>query len=285
MKLSLSLSWVALCVLLSSCASPWIRRPEIDQIKKLAIVSIVANQRIKRTDGRGGAFSASNSNDWADTRVQLIHYASEIFTKALRAATGWKIIPASEIVRNDRYRGIVAIAVDPETEKAEAVMVFAKEPAKDFVTLPGMEPLFLTQDSDFKPNPSRKKDKSVTDEMMAEQDQQEQQEKLRQLAHALEVDAVALIQLQFSYRRIPSQKGGFIAKPMLTSELNILTKEGKLALQTDRLNRTKRFLSDAEVPVISGEMILEKAATPYKRLIDQNVNFIVERIKKEFFAS
>ena len=172
-------------LMLGGCATSIVKQPEIAQVKRVAIVSLYADERVPEVKGRG---IVKNWND--QVRLQVAEDALNTFERELYKL-GWKVVPPTNVLQSQAYQKTFAIPEVPE-EAADSTGVklasFLLENYRSrYFTPAGMWPI-----------PLESKGNSV--QLFGSTPQKpNKQIMLGQMAKQLGVDAVILVQLDYCY--------------------------------------------------------------------------------------
>lgn len=234
---------------LTSCASI-VRHPEVDHVKKLAIVSVYTNQDIPKVGG-GGSNSGGlaflkkavegKDADTGDTsnRVRLAKYALDKYTALLSQVPGWQVIPAERVLASNDYQALGKIDAKKTggNRTLASIGEFAQkiDQAK-FNTPPKMWAIRL----------------DGTNNNRAELEQG-----LAQLCRKLGVDAVAVVNLDLAYEAgFFSVAGTGASHASVASSVKILNKDGKYAVVFPDLQPAagKRYDSNTGITMIGGRI-------------------------------
>ncbi len=250
MKRSLLASLLALS--LGVGCSHVLYRPEADSVKTVAVVSLYMNREIydvehpTAADAKtlGGLIKAAATTAVRDRfgdpeakAVQpIVTYGVKAFSEQLSSVGRWQFIPPTDVVAHAGYKAFYEGGVKGNLGKLLGLMNEAA--MAEYVAPEGMIVIPVSRVVD---------QGSVGFYGDARDPKEEMRQQLAKLAQDLGVDAVAVVQLDVAYKR-----GWFIVNGMRRAAGNvaaaavIITKEGKIALQTDFGGRGggKRFEGD-----------------------------------------
>jgi hypothetical protein len=262
---SLSLSALSGCVTTSM-----VKKPEVDSVKTIAVVAVYSNTGVKNTDGesetskiagmanmvgltgnnsKAGDSVAGKLLDFGGTR--LVEHAKQELERELARVKGWKVIDASQFVDKDVYQKF-ATKMDDTVREEQGVMRKVSGPA--FVTVPRMAamPYGLKADARSKV--------------------------LKQLATDLGVDAVAILKLDMAYSPSTSIGGNGTAAAAISSNLEIVNKEGGTAV----LGSLNEIRSADTVGMMAGSIIFsEKTEKIFKQAISRTAEIYTDKINKD----
>jgi hypothetical protein len=247
-----------------------VKKPEVDIVKKVAVVSVYSNTGVKNLKGdsetskiagmanmfgmtgnnsKAGESEAAKLLDFGGTR--LVEHAIGEIEKELTRVKGWKVVPASEFVDNPAYQKF-ATAMDDQIREEQGVMRKISGPA--FVTVPRMAAMpYGLKDAD-------------------------RNAKLKQLAADLGVDAVAVLKLNIAYTPSTAIGNHGTAAAAISSNLDIVNRNGETAV----LGSLGEIRSSDTVAMIGGSIIFnEKTEGIFKQAITKTASIYSDRINKD----
>lgn len=243
MKRFTSLWLTGTALILAGCASILVR-PGINTVKSVAVVSVYMNREIYNAaspKAAGGAMDLVKSlvkaglkKTGIDQKLNLereeqmiISHALKEYNAALASVGRWQVKPVEDLVNKPAYRQLI---------EGNQTKSFFDAVANDMVNggwvTPTDFPFFSTDDvagtRHTKTYGNVKDPKADARKVLAD------------LARALDVDAVAVVQVDAAYRfgklgRL-SLGSTTMAKPTVSSRVVMVTKDGDLAVNTDEIN-------------------------------------------------
>lgn len=173
---------VSLCTLiLPGCFMSIVKKPEIDQVKKVAILSLYADQKVPHEKGMGVVTHWDNK-----VRLQVAEDALTTYQKEL-ARLGWQVISPQKVLESKEYQQAFAVPESKaDTGGGKFMNLMKNVYQQQFFTPAGMLPIPL-DDSDAN---TRYYGDAAKDNPRV---------RLGGMAKKLGVDAVVLIQLDYCY--------------------------------------------------------------------------------------
>ena len=261
---------VSIAILSTGCASKWVKRPEADQIKKVAIISTYMDSRIssdygKEADGGGTSFlRALVGKDKKDEQEQIkkddprrviVTKAYQAFEKTINAIPNWQVVSYESVVRNKKYHAMF------EPTQESGFMNTLMKAATRLGTAQYVTPAKLHV---VPVNPSINNS---------------QTKEYAELAKALGVDAVAAIHIKLGYNdgwiSLASQTK---ASPMAAAELLMITSTGEVAVVTPRMTEDSFVEADGSVWISNRKLKLDDDAI---KLYDEAINKVASQFKKK----
>jgi len=279
MKRFTLLSSMVLCLLFAGCASPWVKKPQANVVKKIAIVSVFMNRDIQgdrgsKTKGGGlsflkgvvGAATGTEEVDdgQSDMRIRHVRYAAKKYARALHKLPGWKVVmPIHKVAKHPGYR---KLASPGGSEAISRVLnVAGKFAHKKMVTLPKMQAVDLSNGGS-----------------------RHQMMKLKDLCDELNVDAVALVQVHLFLDEsvwtfsTPHRS----VRPRANPRIDLVTKRGEFAVRTAHINDAEDFEAEGSVWVRNGQLKFDnKAENRFREAVDKSINHVFTRLRKELKES
>jgi len=268
------------CLGFTGCASKWVKHPEVDGVKKVAIVSVFSGVEIKGDRG-----SKSSGNDAAalsnvlgkqnaetDWRIRLVTFTAKAYTDAFKAA-GWQVMPIEAVAKSPAYQ---KAATPPSTgnETLNAVVGFlGKVAMRNYVTPPGTQAIDLTADKERANSGSFSFNGGSSTVL-----------KLKDLAHSLGVDAVAVIEVRSSFDESAWTwgTGHRSVRPEAATRLDIINKDGEYAVTTPSMKEMQKFEANESVYIQNGRMNLDnKSENLFRQAITKSVSANMTRIRTE----
>ncbi len=173
MKLALTAALLALC----SCSALVMQKAKLQNIHSLAIASLFAAERIPEVRGQGVLRKMD-----AEAKLQVAEDALVAFQQAFKR-TGWEIVPADEMVQKASYREGFGKPPNAPLIQGKASNAFAPR----YFTPSDIIPFWLDDEMTLLPSKGRKIGKSDPEAIL-------------DLMQELQIDSVALVQLQYCFR-------------------------------------------------------------------------------------
>lgn len=164
---------------LSGCFSSIVKKPDIDQVKKVAILSLYADQKVPNDKGRGIVTHWDNK-----VRLQVAEDALNTYQAEL-AKLGWKVVSPTKVLESKDYQQAFAIA-KPDTATGKFGSLLKNIYQQQFFTPAGMLPIPLD-------------DSAANTRYYGDAARDNPRVRLGEMARKLGVDAVVLIQLDYCY--------------------------------------------------------------------------------------
>ena len=227
--------FAALCsiaFLLCSCAGVHVQKPEVDDVKKIAILSVSASEDIKKLEDEeesgslkdalvGVATSAARDNvpQLAKGRERLITHGADALAETLGSIKGWAVISRDEVTGNADVQKFF----DPSGAEGVINKLSRLVPVNGwrYMAPTGMHVL-----------PYEAVVSNETALFGAKTDDQEVRESVGKLCEALNVDAIAVAEYYFFY-----EEGGLLptarATPVAMVDVVLIDKKGNKLLHTD----------------------------------------------------
>lgn len=227
MKKILLLAFAAL--FLCSCAGVHVKKPEINDVKKVAIIGVTSNeeyQEDKSNDNKSsdkkkskkkkvkdflknvaGNIIADNLKFLTEAQLEIITYGSDELANAINGLNGWSVEPFENVVNNEAYKN----AFKEGNNIANKIQKLTRK--KRYTTPKKMYPIH------FEAAHSKK-----------ENEEAELQGLLSDLCEPLGVDAVAVAEYTFMYRKASSSS----ATPIVLLNVAFIDKNGNEVLYTDK---------------------------------------------------
>ncbi len=256
---------------LSGCVTTsMVKKPEVNSVKTIAVVSVYSNTGVKNTSGesetskisgmagmvgltgnnsKAGDSTAGKLLDFGGTR--LVEHAKGELERELARVKGWKVVDATQFVDKESYQTF-ATKMDDTIREEQGVMRKISGPA--FVTVPRMAAMPYGLKAD------------------------ERAKVLKQLASDLGVDAVAVLKLEMAYSPSTSIGGNGTAAAAISSNLEIVNKEGGTAV----LGSLSQIRSADTVGMMGGSIIFsEKTEKIFKQAISKTAEIYTDKINKD----
>lgn len=281
MKKNISLLLAApLLLALSSCSYKMVKKPAINPVKKLAIVSVYSNRGLYNLSGGGGlgeGLSMLGSmigkksdkeektalrQDFGGTR--LVEHAHQQYAQALGQVPGWQVVPFTNLKEDQNYRSFV--------EKKQAdLQVLGKGIAKlhetQFTVVPEMTWFDLGN--------RLEKNQQVLE--------------LAELCGKLNVDAVIVIKMDFGYEShmgVGKIGGGMTgsATASVATDLAAVTRDGRFGILSQPVKRGsgQRFKSSGKTVMVVGNVPFdEKTEKMFQEATSNNVADYKQKINQQ----
>jgi hypothetical protein len=185
-----TVGFLAVAVGLSGCASKLVKTPEINAVKKVAIVSLFASNEVLFKHGTGKYDSWS----W-DTKERVAKMAHQAFEEEIKKL-GWQMVPPSKVIASSVYQTefgrTEARSGGNLLEKGLAVVQNVRN--RRFFTIPKMTPIEWNKED--------KNDRGVATLDLSNMSMNREKslpERLEKLANDLGVDAVLLVEMDYCY--------------------------------------------------------------------------------------
>lgn len=281
--------------LLSSCAGINLERPQVDQVKTIAVVGVTANVEFGDIDGKGEQKEAKGNPllnavgkalinsavpEVTAEQVAIVTYGAKALNNTLNTLNGWKAIPLDSVIENQGYQNLFK----PQSENAVVNKLEGFQQILDkavWVVPTGMHPV-----------PYSTVVPTSTHYVNGEKIEAETLRQLASLCETLNVDAVAIAQYYLDYDRtwLSGVSGtGFFSeargysKPMVGINIAVINAEGKVILSTDR--GWAEFKADDSVPMMYHNKVDLKdgkgqSVDGYNKTIDQAMSSFKEKANK-----
>lgn len=283
----LSLFMVAFVMV--GCASPMVKKPAANGVKKIALVSVYSNIEVYdvKTGNKKGAALAmlkqvvKGSNDISDEHVQIATHALKSFSEHLDTSQ-WKIVKPATIIKSPAYKSF--------RKEMKQDGWLSRLATASVATPPGMV---------YIPFESVAGEKNKV--QLGQDPTQKAKDRLAKLAKELNVDAVAVAYVDLAYKRgmfsfsgtglLSSIRGS--ATPSVSSAVVAVNRKGEIAIQTPHLVKGGGTRTEAEdkVPLISdggatfsGEKGQE-AIAGFAKTMDKSVETLRKQMNKELGKS
>ncbi len=240
---------LALSFLFSGCSSI-VRKPEINGVKTVAIVSLAANEMVPWTGGRG------RIEGWSlETRQRVATQAYKAYTKEFNRL-GWKVLSMDKVVANPEYKknfGPVVAKAD-DNFLAKAASTLSKIAASKPFTPPGLYAIEW--------NPDNRQTASFSLSDFSFKTEKDIPTKLAELAKSLNVDAVVLTYLDYCYTGATAVLGNGTAKMTAGAWVKAVNPDKVVVVDMPAIEKRcdgDRGESDKTVAMIGGSLALGKA--------------------------
>lgn len=167
-------------LVLSGCTSI-VKKPDIDQVKKVAILSLYADQKVPHEKGMGVVTHWDNK-----VRLQVAEDALTTYQKEL-GKLGWQVVSPQKVLESREYQQAFAVPeVKPDSGAGKFAGLLKNVYQQQFFTPAGMLPVPLD-------------DSSANTQYYGDLARDNPRTRLGGMAKKLGVDAVVLIQLDYCY--------------------------------------------------------------------------------------
>jgi len=255
--------------ILSGCANI-VRKPEVDVVKKVAIISVYTNSTINKVGGGGknggGAhllskLAGKEDGSTPSARTRIAQYALDTYTKELGRVAGWQIVSADTVVASSAYKDMGKLPGEAGQNRALASVAGALTTLQQatFVTPPKMWAIQM-KDGETKHADSMTK-----------------------LCKSLGVDAVAVVQLDLGYESSFALGGTGTAKASVASSMKMFTREGKYAVAFPEIQpgQGSRYESDDTAMMLGGNISIDNNEKIFQQAINKAAYATRETIVKE----
>jgi hypothetical protein len=257
---------LAVALLLSACAGGSmirVTKPEIDGVKKLAIVSVYSNSELYNVGG-GGQLTAlvsmiakkSGNKGLALSGTKLVDHALDAFTAELGKVKGWVVLPSQAMLESPAYKAFAESFTASQSGAAGAVTGFAYSAPKGMITANMVNlkssPQYLQQ--------------------------------FGKLCSDLNVDAVAVIHLDVAYAPYTAVMGSGTAKASVAADVKVINREGKFVAMTPDIEKGKgmRLLSDDKAGMVADELVYSDAVEKmFLEAVSKNAVYYAEELNKQ----
>lgn len=294
---------VLLVFFLAGCGSILVR-PAVDDVKKVAIVSVYMNKdfyNIKSPRSQEGTNAFNKllggvvkkgmgelgeklSEDMEQD--QIVTYGLKMYADQLKDVGGWQIVALNEVVNNEAYQKLIESNVKGSLPKA-LVSVLQEERKNYWVTPDKMH---------YIPISSVVKTGKTYYYGDAKDPQAETRKALGQLCQDLRVDGIALVELDMGYRFGKIGKltwssglgGATSAIPSVSSALVVINKNGEVAVNTGLIARGggERYEGDSAPMVKNDKVVLKndsnRIVEVFNQAIEKSAIGLKEKLAKAF---
>lgn len=164
---------------LAGCLPSIVKKPDIEQVKKVAILSLYADQKVPNDKGRGVVTQWDNK-----VRLQVAEDALRTY-QAEMAGLGWKVVSPTKVLESREYQQAFAIP-KPDTTTGKFGSFLKNMYQQQFFTPAGMLPIPLD-------------DSAANTHYYGDAARDNPRARLGDMARKLGVDAVVLIQIDYCY--------------------------------------------------------------------------------------
>jgi hypothetical protein len=231
--------------LLNGCVTI-VRKPEVNQVKKVAILSVYADQSVPENKGRGVV------KGWDDgIRIEVAENALALAEQEV-AKLGWNVVPGREVIQSPEYQQAFKIEAPAESGQVGSALaslgnVLQKARMRAFFTPPGMHPIQLQSEQG--------KNSSCFGNNCPE----DPKVKLAAFAKQLDVDAVVVVEFDYCYAGGTWSLGGTgQAKMTAASAIRAVNKDGQMVIDMPAIPRCEgntRAESQAWMAMNGGDLL------------------------------
>jgi len=271
---------IALCafsMLLCSCAGINVKKPDIDNVKKIAILSVTSNEEYQDVEvaegkkesllGMVGNIIKDNVEMINEGQVDVVTHGAKALFQALNGIEGWTVIPFEEVLNNE---SVAAAFGNEDKSTMEKVESFAERIAPKngvrHVMPKGMYE--ITYDDVEPPGNTWVNGERIEAPMLR---------KLGKLCGDLGVDAVAIAEYTFYYETGMMTTLTSNVTPIGVVNVVLVDKNGEKILYTDRGWKKFEGSESARINRNYVDMHSDKSIKAYKALTDD----AMEAFRKE----
>jgi hypothetical protein len=238
---------LALAFVLGGCASI-VKKPEIDQVKKVAIVSLYARDDVPEKKGRG------HVQGWdVNFKQQLMGDALKNF-EAKFSKLGWQVVPGAQFVASKEYQSAFQVKTASTNKVARGLAAFGNLVQKvrndlGFFTPKGMHAIHFS-------------DENANTYSYGDAANDNPKNKLGALAKQWGLDAVIIVQLDYCYAGGTwSMAGTGEANITAGSSVRMINSDGKMVIDMKDIPQCEgetRALSTNTATMIGGDLMFAK---------------------------
>jgi hypothetical protein len=276
MKLKLSVALSVGLLLLSGCSSI-VKKPEVDKVKTVAVISIFANSDVREKKARGSV------KGWKkELKQEVAGEFLDIYQDSL-AQVGWKVVPADKIIGSKEYKEAFRPAIKPKTDNktVQKMASFMNKMADmaeqySYFTPVNMHPIEL--------NSQALRQVSYVNGKRVDKKAQ-----LAEFARKMGVDAVAVIELDYCYEGAISIGGTGSARMTAASTIRAIDQKGNMVVNMGDLQRCQktknRGESDQKYAMVGGNLVVafakqDKLKKMFMQSTRENAELTVQQLKK-----
>ena len=257
---------------LTSCTSI-VKKPDINNVKKVALVSVYGNQNIRELKQSGWARKSEVVTGFNDEQRQKVaQLALNYYEAKLKEMGNWKVMPVQQMLTSAKFsaaikelravKDVSGKKIDEKSLTGKLGNFLTNVAEMGYLTPAGMHPLPIT-------------DENRNDRVI---------KSLVKLAKDLDVDAVAVVHIDLAYTGGTFSLGGTgTAVATVASSIKLVDKNGVVVVDyPDVTDKTKRFESETSSGMLQGKLIFNaKLETMLKEAIIASADNLVTEIKKE----
>jgi hypothetical protein len=241
-KLMFAVSVGISAILLAGCAGGvQVKKPEIDSVKKVAVVSVTANREISKVDAKkdsgntsllsalGGALVKAVLPEEIAEQTQIVTHGDQKLGELFAGLSGWSLVPESVVLGNADYQVVTSADGKAQDSLSKGLAAIA---TADWVVPAGQQVIPL--DSVIPTSNSY---------VNGERAEAPTLRKLGNLCAKLGADAIVVAEYKLSYKTTflsgASGTGLFAsvrgkAKPIVEVNLAVVNRDGKVVLKSAR---------------------------------------------------
>lgn len=173
---------ICMTILLAAGCASIVKKPQVNEVKKAAIISLYANEKVPNADGLGVV------RDWDNSvRLEVADNALLTFANELQA-TGWQLVKPDSVIQSDEYQKAFAVSdkVADNSSLGKLASLMQNAYRRQFFTPAGMWPIQLD-------------DKTANTHYFGDAAKTNPKQRLAAMAKKLGVDAVIIVQLDYCY--------------------------------------------------------------------------------------
>lgn len=284
-------------LLLAGCATApvQIQRPGIDAVKKVAVISVTSNLKIRDIEekepqkasglaGLLGAVVQAIAPETAAEQVAIVTHADKKIGEMFAGLDGWTLLPEATVLGNADYKAFFGTGGEKSAKKDLVNAALLGVATPDTVVPAGMYPIPLTA---LIPGTNKY--------VNGEREEAPTLRKVGSLCAKLGVDAVAVAEVKLSYKKTflsgVSGSGLFAnargnSKPVVEVNLAVVNAKGELVLQSTRGWAT--FEGEAVPMMLQGEADLKdkdgKCVAEYQATVGKAVTGLTAEVVKQLAA-
>lgn len=236
-------SLLLLAFSLAGCFPSIVKKPDIDQVKKVAILSLYADQKVPNDKGRGIVTQWDNK-----VRLQVAEDALRTYQAEL-AGLGWKVVSPTKVLESKEYQQAFAVA-KPDTTTGKFGSFLKNMYQQQFFTPAGMLPIPLD-------------DSAANTRYYGDAARDNPRARLGEMARKLGVDAVVLIQIDYCYGGGTfSLLGTGQAVMSAGSSIKAVNQKGEMVVNMPAVARCdgKRGTSETSALMVNGNLEFTRSA-------------------------
>ncbi len=248
-------------IFIMSCSSI-VRHPQVDGVKKIAIISVYTNTEPYDLEQGGGtrfdlaqAVTGKTDNE-ANIRNEIAQHGLDRYTWAFQQA-GWQVVPTAQVIASADYKALAASGQGPQRGLASINEFAGRMGQSMYGSPPGMAPMPIDERTD-------------------------NLNQLAQFCRKMGVDAVAIVNFDLGYRAKSSFFGMPKAQPAVAARTLVVNKQGEFAVVFPEAAKGERFEASREVELqVGGRFSLNQpnAALLFKEAIDKTAKYTIETLR------
>lgn len=275
MRIRLTLYSVFAIFILSGCGSI-VKKPEIDNVKSIALISVYANSTVPEKKGRGQVGGWNNA-----IKEDVAAGFYNVYAKSLKGL-GWKVIPMRRVVASKSYQSNFRLQNDTGTKATSGLGGLLNTLADlnerySYFTPKGIHVLELNR-------------QKLSSTAYINGKRVDMRQQLADLAKELHVDAVAVVQIDYCYEggtfSIMGTGKGYMTA---ASTIRAVDKTGQLVIDMGDLGRcvstSNRAESDTGYAMVGGNLIISFAKDDtvkkmFMQATEKNADKAMNQLKK-----